>query len=118
MKPFILILIASVFISAPLQAMQPESDTGPDLSQIITELNLDADQATRLTGLVKQHHEQMRSQHQQHKQQRSDRHQLREQHREELLTVLSHEQLYAFEKQMQETRKLHRKHKRQPQAAE
>lgn len=38
-------------------------------------------------------------------------HQLREQHREELLTVLSYEQVYAFEKKMQEMRQQHRQRK-------
>ena len=64
-------------------------------------MQLNPEQATRLNELVQQHHAQMKNMHQQRKQeqsqQRGDMHELRVQHREDLLSVLSYEQLYEFE---------------------
>ncbi len=105
MKPALVLLTLTLLFSLSLQAKQPEL---PDLAQISEKLQLDNETAARLEELVQQHHAQMQARHkemgQQRKQQRSDRHEMRMQHREELLTVLSHEQLYQFENYMHELR--------------
>ncbi len=118
MKSTLSLLVLALFTSLSVQAMQPESDAGPELSEIISQFQLDAEQADRLTELVRQHHSEMRAKHQQHKQERIQMQQMREQHREKLLTVLNYEQLYRFELYMHEMRRQHQPRDRKEQAQE
>ncbi len=106
MKTLGSLLIIALLASAPLQAKQPPAS--PDLAPIISQLELDNEQAARLNDLVQQHHQQMKAQRQERNKSRGEMHQMREQHREELLTVLNHEQLYRFEKYMHDQRRQHR----------
>ncbi len=118
MKPTILLLVVALFGSLSVQAMQPGSETSPDLTEIIDELQLDSEQASKLTALVQQHHNEMKARHQQHKQDRSERQQMRQQHREALLSVLNHEQLYQFENYMHELHQQRRRHPQRPASTE
>ncbi|MCP4767700.1 MAG: hypothetical protein GY875_15675 [Gammaproteobacteria bacterium] len=109
MKTSLIALTACVVLSMPVHAKQPEA---PDLSPIVEQMQLNSEQATRLNELVQQHHAQMKNMHQQRNQeqsqQRGDMHEQRMQHREDLLSVLSYEQLYEFENYMHQQRGQHR----------
>jgi hypothetical protein len=106
-KKSVAILVLLFFISLTTQAAQQRQL--PDLGAIISTLNLNSEQALRLTTMVEKHHLQMRSrQDQQNKSEQ--KHQNREQFHQELLTVLSYEQLYQFDKHMRQFR--HQRKKR------
>jgi hypothetical protein len=106
---FFIVPAVIMCLSMSLQAKQPEA---PDLAPIVEQLQLNPEQATRLNDLVQQYHAQMKNMHQQRKQERKQQHgdmyELRQQHREDLLSVLSYEQLYQFESYMHQQRRQHR----------
>ncbi len=102
-------------VSLSVQAGQQGESRVPDLNNLADQLQLDATQTSQLTDLVKQHRKQMQSLRDDTQQSREQMHELRDRHREELLTVLSYEQLYHFDQYM---RQFHRRHKPGEQAGQ
>ncbi len=110
-NPVFLLIIMSLF-SVSVQAAQQRVDTGPGLDKVFDQLQLNAGQASQLTRLIGKHRQQMESLRVDKKQLREQMHQIREQHRAELLTVLSYQQLYEFEKFMHENRPRNKREKK------
>ncbi|MDH4134211.1 MAG: periplasmic heavy metal sensor [Gammaproteobacteria bacterium] len=85
---------------------------GPDMKALAKELGLSEDQTARLKTIMEQHRAEMQAMHQSMRQTGMQRGQefmqqrraQRDKHREQLLTVLNHEQLYKFEKFMEQNR--------------
>ena len=96
------IVLVSMSISA--RAAKPGQPSMPDLQEIINELSLDPYQAEQLSQLVKEHHQQMRVTQAEKHELRENTRAMRISHREELLSVLTHEQLYQFESYMHQNR--------------
>lgn len=107
MKSSITTIFIALFLSLSAQAAQRADHQGPDLDSLVTELQLDSTQASQLEELMGKHHQQMQAMRKDKQQSREEMHGIREQHREELLIVLSHEQLYQFEQYMREHRPRH-----------
>ena len=91
---------------------RPEQDQqrpkGPDMKALAEQLGLSDDQAARLKTIMEKQRQTMHAMHQAGQQQgeaaMQQRHAQRDKFREELLTVLSYEQLYKFEKFMEQNR--------------
>ncbi len=101
-------LIPALLACLPAFANQGMDKGPPDLTAVISQMQLNPEQATRLTEMVRQHHEEMqvdrRDKQEFHQKMRSKR----EQHRYDLLTVLSYEQLFQFDRYMRDQRPRHR----------
>jgi Skp family chaperone for outer membrane proteins len=104
MKNRIAIIAIALFLSFSAQAAQQTDHQRPDLDSLADQLQLDSTQASQLTEMVKTHHEQMQAMRGERQQMHEEMHEIREQHRQELLTVLSYEQLYQFEAYMHQFR--------------
>ena len=104
MKSSITYLFIALLFSLSVQAAQRSGHQGPDLDSLVTELQLDSTQVSQLGELMSKHREQMKTIREDKYQLREKMHDVREQHREELLIVLSHEQLYQFEQYVREHR--------------
>ncbi len=103
MKLAILPLAIALSVSNGLLAAQnPTGPQQPDLDALVTHLQLDESKAEQLKTIM-QNHRQSKGQMRQQKEQARE---LRDQHEQELLTVLSYEQLYKLKKYMHQ-------HKRQ-----
>ena len=109
MKSSITYLFIALFFSLSVQAAQRSGHQAPDLDSLVAELQLDSTQASQLGELMSKHREQMKTMREDKRQLREEMHDLREQHREDLLIVLSHEQLYQFEQYMREHHPRHQK---------
>ena len=81
---------------------------GPDMRALAEQLGLNKDQATKLKTILEKQRQEMQSMRQAGMQRgeaaMQQRHAQRDKLREELLTVLSYEQLYKFEKFMEQNR--------------
>ncbi len=105
------VIVVSLLLIFGLSAFASQADNKqrPDIDYLITQLSLDDSKAQQLKDLMQQHHQAMnvaKDQRQKNRQQNQD---MRIQHREELLTVLSYEQLYQFEEYMQQFHRSHGK---------
>lgn len=94
----------ALFLSLSVQAAQRSDQKGPDLDSLAAQLQLDSTQTSQLSELMNKHREQMKAMRAEKQKQREKMHAIRDQHREELLIVLSYEQLYKFEQYMREHR--------------
>jgi hypothetical protein len=99
-------IIASllIIISQASFANQPNDGKLPDLAALSTQLQLDDSKAHQLESIMQSYHEEMKQLHQKKQQDRGKMHTLRNQHREQLLTVLDHQQLYQLESYMHQFR--------------
>lgn len=129
MKRFATVLCLAALIAVPAVAAPPSggpgSDQGPqpsgqeqprpkgpDMKALAQQLGLNEDQTARLKTIMEKHRQEMQVMHQTMREggmQRGEaamqqRHAQRDKHRQELLTVLSYEQLYKFEKFMEQNR--------------
>ena len=110
-----LALLASliiIIISQASFANQPEGGKRPDMAELATQLQLEASQAKQLEKIMHNHHQSMKPLRQRKKQDRKIRQSLRDQHREQLLTILDHQQLYQLETYMREFRPQGKSHKK------
>lgn len=73
----------------------------PDFEAIGNQLGLDSYQSAELERRMRKHHQAMRSMHEQSRANHQQIHQLRQAHREDLLDILSYEQLYQLDAYMQ-----------------
>ena len=101
-----------IIISQASFANQPEDIKRPDMSVLPTQLQLDEGKAQQLQEIMQSHHQKMKQVHLKKQQDRKGRHALRNQHREQLLTILDHQQLYQLETYMQQYRPQGRSHKK------
>jgi len=106
MKSKAIILLMALTTSTALFAEQYSGKKGPDFEAISSELQLDSNSREQLKSIMQNH----RQQKQAARQQKQKKREMREQHRQELLTVLSYEQLFKFEQYMRQFRQ-HRKAK-------
>lgn len=109
-------LITGTAVAAPpgggQNQQRPDQDQqrpkGPDMKALAQQLGLNEDQTARLKTILEKHRQEMQAMRQAGGQRGEDamqqRHAQRDKHREELLTVLSYEQLYKFEKFMEQNR--------------
>lgn len=104
MKNRLTCFVIALFLSLSVQAAQRPEHQGPDLDSLSAQLQLDSTQVSQLSELMNKHRAQMQGMRADKRQQREKMHEIREQHREELLVVLSYEQLYQFEQYMREHR--------------
>lgn len=104
MKKNLACFAIALLLSLSVQAAQRSDQKGPDLGSIAAQLQLDSTQTSQLSELMNKHREQMKAMRDDKQQQRENMHEIRDQHREELLIVLSYEQLYKFEQYMREHR--------------
>ncbi|MFT5504569.1 MAG: hypothetical protein ACI845_003820 [Gammaproteobacteria bacterium] len=111
MKFKIPLIIALFVFATSAYATQHKAPPMPDLSPVFEQMSLDSDQAEKLTTLVKAHHQQMRAQHNEKSELREAMRSIREAHRDELLSVLSYEQLYQFEQYMRQFKRGHKNEK-------
>ena len=115
MKISAIVLTTILLASQSVNAAQNEQQNRPDIDYLVTQLDLTADKTTQLKAIMSQHRQQMESMREQKQEDREQRHKIRTQHREELLTVLSYEQLYKFDQYMHQFRPKHSKKSDQPQ---
>ena len=106
-------IIASllIIISQASFANQPNDGKRPNLAALSTQLQLDDSKAQQLGKIMQRHHTRMKQLHQKKQQDRTDMLTFRNQHREQLLTVLDHQQLYQLESYMQQFRPQRKSHK-------
>ncbi len=90
-------------------ASQADNKQRPDIDYLVTQLSLDDSKAQQLKDLMQQHRQAMNTAREQRQKSHQQNQDMRNQHREELLTVLSYEQLYQFEEYMQQFRRSHGK---------
>ena len=93
-----------LLISQSAVSVQDDKRQGPDIDQLVSQLDLSTDQSTRLKAIMSEHRQQMESMREQMQEERQEMHKIRTQHREELLTVLNYEQLYKFDQYMHQFR--------------
>jgi len=110
MKAKNLLIAILLVVSQPLVAAQDDAKQRPDIDYLVSQLNLDANKTTQLKAIMSQHRQQMESMREQKHEAREEMHKMRTQHREQLLTVLSYEQLYKFDEYMHQFR--HRRSKK------
>ena len=115
MKISAIVLTTILFASQSVIGAQNDQKNRPDIDYLVTQLELTADKTTQLKAIMSQHRQQMESMREQKQEAREQRHKIRTQHREELLTVLSYEQLYKFDQYMHQFRPKHSKKSDQPQ---
>jgi uncharacterized protein (DUF3084 family) len=115
MKASTLLLSILLIASKSLMAALYNKQTRPDIDYLVSQLELDSHKSDRLKAIMAEHRQQMESMRDQKQQAREERHEMRTQHREELLTVLSYEQLYKFEEYMHQFRPKRSKNSDQPQ---
>ena len=115
MKISAIVLTTMLFASLSATAAQDNQQNRPDIDYLVSQLELTADKTTQLKAIMSQHRQQMESMRDQKQEAREQRHTIRTQHREELLTVLSYEQLYKFDQYMHQFRPKHSKKSDQPQ---
>ena len=108
------IFMLTLFVTLSAQAVPEVDKRVPDLSGIVDQMQLDTEQARRLTELVQQHHQAMRAMRSENRKFRDEMLQIREQHRKELLSVLSYEQLYQFDRHMRQKHQKRRDRKNNP----
>ena len=111
MKTSTLLASLLIIISQASFANQPEGKR-PDMAELATQLQLDTSQATQLEKIMFSHHQTMQQLHKQKQQDRKNRQSIRDQHREQLLTILDHQQLYQLETYMHEFRPQGKSHKK------
>ena len=104
MKVSNLLIATLLIISQPLIAAQDDAQQRPDIDYLVSQLNLDANKTTQLKAIMSEHRQQMQSMRDQKQEAREEMHEMRTQHREQLLTVLSYEQLYKFDEYMHQFR--------------
>lgn len=108
MKTSIIIAGLLIMVSQASFANQPSTQPGtnkhPDLTAITTQLKLNESQAQQLTEIMQRHQQAVKQLRQSKQQARKDMHSLRGQHREQLLTILDHQQLYELENYMHQFR--------------
>lgn len=92
-----------IVISQSSFAIQDEHQKRLDIDSLASQLQLGEGQSQQLKTLMAEHRQQMKTLRQQNQQSREQMRNLRDQHRESLLTVLSYEQLYKFEKFIRQT---------------
>ena len=97
-----------IIISQAGIANQPEEGKRPDISALVIQLQLDEGKTQQLEEIMQSHHQEIKQLHQKQQRDRKDKRTLRSQHREQLLTILDHQQLYQLEIYMQQ-HKSHRK---------
>jgi len=113
-------LVAGTAVAAPPSGgpsggqnqQRPDQDQqrprGPDMKALAQQLGLNDDQTAKLKTILEKHRQEMQAMRQAGMQRGEEamqqRHAQRDKHREELLTVLSYEQLYKFEKFMEQNR--------------
>lgn len=85
-------------------AFDPVERQRPDIDYLISELQLDDDQAVQLRSTLEKHIEEMETKHQQNQQSHEQMRIVHEQHREEMFTLLGAEKMYAFENYMRQFR--------------
>jgi hypothetical protein len=112
MKTSIILSGLLIIISQASFANQPEDRERPDLAALATQLQLDEDKAKQLETIMKSHRENMIALHQKKQQDRADMLTIRNQHRERLLTILDHQQLYQLESYMQQFRPKRKSHQK------
>lgn len=99
-------ILASLLIVITQASFANQSDTEeklnkqPDMTVLATQLTLDDSQAQRLEDIMQHHKKELNQLRQEKRQARKDMHLLRDQHREQLLTILDHRQLYELENYM------------------
>jgi hypothetical protein len=96
------LIIALLVFGITAHAAQGKARVIPDLNPVIEQMGLDSIQTEKLNEMVKAHHQQMQAQHKEKGELRDQMHSIREAHRNELLSVLSYEQLYEFEQYMRQ----------------
>ena len=99
-----LLIAILLVVSQPLVAAQDDAKHRPDIDYLVSQLNLDANKTTQLKAIMSEHRQQMQSMRDQKQEAREEMHKMRTQHREQLLTVLSYEQLYQFDEYMHQFR--------------
>jgi hypothetical protein len=104
MKISALVLTTILFASQSATAVNDDRQKRPDIDYLVSQLELTADKTTQLKAIMSQHRQQMESMREQKQEAHEQRHTMRTQHREELLTVLSYEQLYKFDQYMHQFR--------------
>jgi hypothetical protein len=112
MKTSIILTGLLIIISQASFANKPEGGKRPDLVALTTQLQLDENKAKQLETIMKSHRENMIGLHQKKQQDRNDMHAIRNQHREQLLTILDHRQLYELETYMQQFRPQRKSHQK------
>ncbi|MFT5224847.1 MAG: hypothetical protein ACI8XX_000594 [Polaribacter sp.] len=110
MKTSIILTGLLIIISQASFANKPKDVKRPDLAALATQLQLDESNAKQLEAIMKSHHEKMKKLHQKKQQDRTDMLTIRNQHRERLLTILDHQQLYQLETYMQQFRPKRKSH--------
>ena len=104
MKVSNLLIAILLTISQPLLAAQDDARQRPDIDYLVSQLNLDDSKTAQLKAIMSQHRQQMESMREQKQEAHEEKHRMRTQHREQLLTVLSYEQLYQFDEYMHQFR--------------
>ena len=104
MKTSTILASLLIIVSQASFANQAENGKRPDISAISTQLQLDESKSQQLEEIMQSHHQKMKALHLKKQQGRKDMHALRSQHREQLLTILDHQQLYQLESYMQQFR--------------
>ncbi len=122
MKRFATVLCLATLIAGTAVAAPPGSGSdngpgagqdqqrprGPDMKALAEQLGLNKDQVAKLKTILEKQRQEMQSMHQAGMQRggagMQQRHAQRDKFREELLTVLSYEQLYKFERFMEQNR--------------
>ena len=101
-----------IVVSQASFANQPNDTKRPDMAALATQLQLDEGKTQQLETIMQNFREERKRLHSSKQKSREDMRSMRKQHREQLLTVLDHKQLYQLEEYMQQFRPKGKSHKK------